>query len=113
MFFKRRLLKKESELYRGLYCFGKLILKKKISLNNKDQVSILKFRKTQKMAWFSNANPDLALTFQKSDVTLLNKKHTKREMLISLDSEDLAIKTIAFLENNFDLEYNVYSPDFS
>ncbi len=84
MFFKRGFLKKKSELYRGLYCFGKLILKKKISLNNKDQVSILKFRKTQKMAWFSNANPDLALTFQKSDVTLLNEKHTKREMLISL-----------------------------
>ena len=111
-FTKRGLLKKGSDLYRGLYFAEKLILKKKINLNDKPKISILKFKRSQKMAWFSVAKPDLASEFNAFDINLLNDKHTKKEMLISLTNNETAKKTIDFLSSNFDLQYEIYSPDF-
>ncbi|WP_408041400.1 hypothetical protein [Tenacibaculum amylolyticum] len=107
------LLKKKGNLYRGTFFFGRLLLKEKINLQSKTKVSILKLTKRQKMAWFSIANPDLALSYYRNDITLLNNKHTEKEVLVSLDNEALANKTIQFLEENFGLIHEVYSPDFS
>lgn len=112
-FLKTGLIKKNANLYRGTFFFGKLILKKKINLTSKTKVSILKLRKSQKMAWFSIANPDLALSYYRSDITLLNNKHTEKEILVSLDNEAIADQTIQFLQENFGLILEVYSPDFS
>ncbi|QKX03481.1 hypothetical protein HN014_00625 [Aquimarina sp. TRL1] len=110
---KRGLLKVNDNLYRGLYFRKKLILKKKIDLTHKTKVSILKFKRSQKMAWFTVANPDLSTVFNSFDVTLLNDKHTIKDPLVSLNSNDLAEKSIEFLEQNFDLKFEIYSPDFS
>lgn len=112
-FLKSGLLKEQNSLYRGIYFLGKLIFKKKVSLEDKNKVTILKFKKSQKMAWFSAANPDLTLTFYRSDITLLNDKHTRKEMLVSLDNEHLTNEVLNFLEINFGLKHEVYSPDFS
>ncbi|TCI93034.1 hypothetical protein [Tenacibaculum sp. M341] len=112
-FLKTGLLKEDNSLYRGVYFLGKLIFKKKISLEDKNKVTILSFKKSQKMAWFSAANPDLSLTFYRSDITLLNEKHTRKEMLVSLDNEYLANEVLNFLEIHFALKHEVYSPDFS
>ena len=109
---KRGLLKQGSDLYRGLFFIDKLILKKKIDLTNKPKVSILKFKKSQKLAWFSAARPDLAFDFNAFDINLLNDKHTQKEMLVSLSNNDIAKKTIDFLNTNFDLKYEIYSPNF-
>lgn len=112
-FTKRGLLKKEDKLYRGLYFFRKLILKKKIDLTDKPKVSILKFNRRQKMGWFSAARPDLSLAFNALDINLLNEKHTRRETLISLTNDEKATEAINFLENEFNLIHERYSPDFS
>lgn len=112
-FTKRGLLKKNSELYRGLYFKNTLLLKKKINLEDKTKVSVLKFKKSQKMAWFSVAQPDMASDFNAFDITLLNDKHTDKDALVSLSCEELAKKAIEFLEAKFNLAYEIYSPDFS
>ena len=113
LFLKEGILKKNNDLYQGTYLFGKLLIKKKVSLLDKPKVAILKLRKRQKMAWFSIANPDQALSYHKNDITLLNDKHTRKELLVSLDDENLANKTISFLEENFNLTFETYSPDFN
>lgn len=112
-FTKRGLLKKDSVLYRGLFFKNILLIKKKINLTNKSKVSILKFKRSRKMAWFSVARPDLASGFNAFDINLLNDKHTQKELLISLSNIDTATKTINFLESKFDLKHEIYSPDFS
>jgi len=112
-FTKTGLLKKRDKLYRGLYFAKKLILKKKIDLTNKSKVSILKFKRNQKMAWFSAAKPDLALEYNAFDVTLLNGKHTQKKMLVSLSNKDISKKTVEYLETNFSMKFEIYSPDFS
>ena len=43
----------------------------------------------------------------------VNDKHTKKDTLVSLVNKNLAQKSIEFLEQNFDLKYEIYSPDFS
>ncbi|MBU2995314.1 hypothetical protein KO500_02670 [Cellulophaga baltica] len=111
-FTKRGLLSLNSELYRGLFFSDKLILKKKIDLNNKTDVAILKFKRSQKMAWFSVAKPDLASDFNAFDITLLNKKYTQKEMLVSLSNEAICKIAINFLEKEFGLQHEVYSPNF-
>lgn len=112
-FTKRGLLKKDNQLYRCLYFKNKLIKKNKINLTAKPKVTILRFKRSQKMAWFSAAKPDLASEFNAFDITLLNDKHTKKEMLITLTNDDISKKTITYLEENFNLKHEVYSPDFS
>jgi hypothetical protein len=112
-FTKRGLLKQNSDLYRGLYFMNKLILKKKISLNDKSKVAILKFKRNQKLAWFSAAQPDMASEFNAFDITLLNNKHTQKEILVSLSNEAICKATIDYLESEFNLKHEIYSPDFS
>ena len=68
---------------------------------------------SQKMAWFSNAKPDLANEFDTFNVTLLNNKHTYKELLISLRNDNNSNKAIRFLASEFKLIEEVYSPDFS
>ncbi len=111
-FTKKGLFKKGETLYRGLFFNKKIILCKKFDLTDKSKVSILKFRKTQKMAWFSDAKPDLGTNFISLDITLLNNKHTQKELLISLRKENKSKRTIEFLNKNFNLKEEIYSPDF-
>ncbi len=112
-FTKKGFLKKNGDLYRGLFFLKYVVYKKKIALSEWSKISILSFRKSQKMAWFSAANPDIADNFNSSDINLLNDKHTRRETLVSLMNNALAQKAVAFLEENFKLKYEIYNPDFS
>ncbi|WP_299676757.1 hypothetical protein [uncultured Tenacibaculum sp.] len=113
IFLKKGIVKENNNLYQATFLFDKLLQKKKVDLNQKSKVSILKFKRSQKMAWFSVANPDASLTYLRSDVTLLNEKHTTKDVLVSLDDEEKANQVVAFLEEYFQFEYEIYSPDFS
>ena len=113
VFLRTGVLKVDNHLYLGTYIFGKLIFKKKIITSHKSKVAILKLSKRQKMAWFSIASPDQSLSYHKNDVTLLNNKHTHKELLVSLNDEVLAMKVVTFLEENFGFIHEVYSPDYS
>ncbi len=113
VFLKKGVVKEGSVLFKGTFLFDKLLLKKKVDVDQKSKVAILKFKRSQKMAWFSVANPDASLTYLRSDVTLLNEKHTTKDVLISLDDEEKANQVVSFLEEYFQFDYELYSPDFS
>jgi len=110
---KRGFIKINSDLYRGLFFRNKLILKKRIDLRNKSVISVLKFKKHQKFAFFSAAKPDLATSFNALEINILNDRHTVREEIITIKMTENADRTIKFLTTNFNLKNEVFSPDFS
>lgn len=111
-FSKRGFINVHSDLYRGLFFREKLFLKKRINISDKPKLAVLKFKKSQKLAWFSIANPDLATEFNSFEINILNDKHTKREVIMELRIEDNVHRTVDFLTTNFDLRNETYSPDF-
>ena len=111
-FLKRGFVKINSELYTGSFFREKLILKKRVDLSNTPKVAILKFKKAQKLAWVSIANPDLATEFNAFEINFLNDRHTKRKPILTLKKEANIEPTIKFLTENFDLENEAYSPRF-
>lgn len=100
-------------LYKTYYSFGLFLFKSKIKQASKTSYSILTFRKAQKYAFFSAAKPDLASTDFYFDFYLLNKKHTIKELIISVKNEDHKTMITDFLDNNTNLTKEIYSPDFS
>lgn len=101
IFSRRGLVSKDNKLCLGVFYFNTLIFKKKIDLNEWTKISILKFNRRQKLAFFTSANPDLSEQFNSFDVCLLNNKHTRRRVLISLKNEENAQNAIRFLKKKF------------
>lgn len=113
VFSRSGLIAKNNKLYIGVFYFNILIFKKHIDLNDWTKISLLKLSRRQKLAFFTSANPDLSERFNSFDVCLLNEKHTRRLALTSLRNEDNAQNAIQFLNANFNLKFETYSPDFS
>lgn len=110
---KKGLVKDTHQLYIGTFIFNTLLFKKRVDLRNKTCFSILKFRKSQKYAFFSAANPDAAHSFNTFDIYLLNEKHTEKDMLISLKKEKNSVLASDFISSFKHFKYEIYSPDFS
>lgn len=102
----------DKALYKGIFVRKKLIYCQKIDLNNKPVFAILIFRKIQKFAFLTVANPDMSHGFNGFDVYLLNEKHTEKERIMSLKSELNSQKAIDFITLYTNLKHEVYSPDF-
>ena len=111
-FLKRGILKRNSKLYKGSFFLGKLFFKTRIDISETPKITILTFRKTQKLAWFSGAKPDLAFEYKSFEINILNDRHTKREPILDLKKKENVEPTIQFLTSNFDLKYEKYNPNF-
>lgn len=109
-FSKKGFLKLNSKLYKASFFRGKLFFKKEIDISKTPKLAILKFKKSQKYSWFSDARPDLASDFNSFEINILNDRHTKIEALMDLSNEKIAQKAVDFLVSNFDLKFEVYSP---
>lgn len=113
MFSKNGLMTSNDKFY-TVYTFRGLVLfKKSRNLSNKNSFAILKLRKSQKLAFFTPANPDWSHSFDTFDIALLNSKHTEKDIIISLKNQDNADKASDFLKKHSHLTLEVYSPDFS
>ena len=77
----------DKTLCKGIFVGKKLIFQRKIDLNNKPVFSVLKFKKIQKFAFFTVANPDLSHGFNGFDIYLLNENHTEKERIMCLKNE--------------------------
>lgn len=111
-FLKIGFVKMDSKLYKGTFFRGKLISKKEIDISKTPKMAILKFRKSQKLAWFSGAKPDLAVNFTTFEINFLNENHTQRKQILDLKNKENVEPVIVFLTSNFDLKNEVYSPNF-
>jgi hypothetical protein len=111
-FSKKGLIKKGDKLYKGKFFFGTTIFRRKVNLHNRPVVSILKFKKSQKLSFFSAAKPDLGEQFNSYEIFVLTENHVKRDSVMYFKNEENAQKAIQFLTNDFPLRYEVFSPDF-
>ena len=110
---KKGLATDDHQIYKGIFLFNFLLYIKRINLRNKTCFSILKFKKRQKYAFVSAANPDASHSFNTFDIYLLNKKHTEKEMLISLKKEQKSKLASDFISSFIGFTCEIYSPDFS
>lgn len=112
-FIKKGFLVENDTLYQGYFLFGIKIYSSLIDTSTISKIAILKFRKTQKLPWFSVAKPDLATDFKVFEVNLLNEKHTKRLAVIDIIKEEKVASVISFLTSNLPVTLEEYRPDFS
>lgn len=84
------------QLYFAYFISSKVIYKYKVDLKSKTSFSISKTRKSQKFAFASKGNPDMATQFSDFTFYLLNERHTKKELLISIVKEENVEKIINF-----------------
>lgn len=112
-FSKKGLLKKNGKLYNGYFFGNKILFKKSINVEGKSTFTVLKLRKSQKMAFFAGGNPDLSQSFDSFDIALLNEKHTKKNIILTLKKEKSSELVTKFLNTHMNWDYEIYSPDFS
>ena len=109
-FSHKGLVKKGDKLYKAKIFNGVTLSKRRVDLTERPVVSILRFKKSQKMIWFSIAKPDLGKMFNSFEVFVLNESHTKRELVIYFTSEENANKAVEFLTSGFPLKHEIFSP---
>lgn len=113
IFSRKGFLIKKDRLYRASFFTGIAVHKKKVELKERPVISILKFKKKQKFAFFSAARPDLSHNFNAFDIYLLNNRHTRKNRLLSLKKEGMATEAIVFLTAHTSLKNEIYRPRFS
>ena len=111
-FSKKGFQKSDGKLFKARFFQGKVLSRKTIDLVDRPVVSILKFKRSRKFAFFSAAKPDLASTFNSFEIYVLNDRHFKRDLLMRLTSEEKAVEAVEFLSSDFLLRHEVYSPNF-
>lgn len=109
-FSKKRLVKKNNKLYKAKIFNGVTLSRSRIRLTDRPVVSILKFKKSQKMIWFSMAKPDLGKSFNSFEVFVLNESHVKRDSVMYFENEENANKALEFITTGFPLKHEIFSP---
>lgn len=112
IFIKKGLIKSDNGIHFGYFCWGLYVGKDKNKYLDRPIVTVLKFKKRQKLAFVSAANPDFSSSFNAFDVYLLNEKHTEKDKLIGLNTISRANSAIEFITKNSNLKFELYSPDF-
>lgn len=110
-FSNKGLIKKEDKIYKAKFFQGFTLFKSKVDLTDRPVASILKFKKSQKLAFFSAAQPDLSESFNSFEIFVLNKTHYKRDSVMYFKKEVSAKKAIDFITQDFPLRQEVFSPD--
>lgn len=111
-FLKRGFIEKNDQLFIGSFFGGKLYFKKKIDISKRSGLCVLKFKSSRKYVFFSLADPDLAHSFYRHEVNLVNELHTRRDPVMSLLKKENTEKASEFLTTHFPLKREKYNPRF-
>lgn len=111
-FSKKGFIKSRGSLQRAKFFRGRVLSRRKISLQGRPIVSILKFKKRRKYAFFTAAQPDMDYGFNSFEVYALNERHLKRDLLMRFSSEETAEKALEFLSTGLGLKHEIFSPNF-
>ncbi len=109
-FSKKGLVKKDHKLYKAKIFNGVTLSKRRVSFVDRPVVSILTFRKRQKLIWFSVAKPDIDKSFNSFEVFVLNESHVKRDSVIYFENEENALAAVEFIKADFPVTYEIFSP---
>lgn len=113
IFSRKGFVIKKNRLYRTSFFSGIPLHKQRVELQARPVISILKFKKKQKLIFFSIARPNLSHGFNAFDIYLLNERHTRKNKLLSLKKEVMAIEAANFLIAHTSLKKEAYSPQFA
>ncbi|RKS42523.1 hypothetical protein BC962_3248 [Gillisia mitskevichiae] len=111
-FSKKGMIKNGGKLYKAKFFQGYTIFKRKVDLNDRPVVSILKSKKRQKFAFFSAAKPDLSESFNTFEIFVLNKNHFKRDSIMYFKNENNAKEAIEFMTKDFPLRHELFNPNY-
>ncbi len=112
LFLKNGLLIKNNNLYVAKFLFDKPVYKYKVSLRNKTDLSILEYENNLKLVHFQFAMSDKSYSEYRYEVYLLDKNHLNKEYLFYTLDKLQAETIIEELSDLFDLQYNIYSPNY-
>ena len=112
-FCKKGLIVMNDKLYVGLFAFDFLFWMSHQKTMQRPAVSILTFKKNQKLGFLAAANPDYADSFQSYDIYLLSENHIQRDIVLYLKSRARAEQGIEFIEKHLAINYEIFSPNFN
>lgn len=110
---KKGLVKNKKGIHIGYFTWEKLLFLEPIGILGKSSVSILKFKRRGRAAFTSIANSDFSEAFNTFEIYLLNEKHTVKEKVLTLKTQEKADSAISFMTEQSRLVFELYSPDFS
>ena len=112
-FLKKGFIKTERSVEIGYFSWGYLIFSVGFGEKNEPIISLLKFKKRERAAFRSIANPEFSESFNSFSLYLLNAKHTKKTEIISFKKESNAELALEFILKHTKYKREIYSPDFS
>lgn len=96
---KKGFLVKNKELYKGYFVLGKQLFKQKINLTDRTIVAVLKNKQHKRIS--TNTKE---IKYKNFEINVLDKKQTKRDVLLVLKNEQKANEGVLFLTKNTDLK---------
>lgn len=83
---------------------------KKVDLNDKSDICILKYKGAQKFTFAVVANPDQAYEVYNNRIYLLNSNHSVKDLIFTTKDDLDAEKAISFINESFGLNFSKYNP---
>ena len=112
IFSKKGFLYRNNSVYLSYTFLNKSIYSKKILLDGKTSFTFLKQNILQKNTYLSAGGADLSYKDISFSIVLLNKNHTQKKHLITVNSIKNIEELKLFLENVTNLKYEIYHPNF-
>lgn len=113
IFSKKGFLIRNNSLFLSYTFLGRNIYSKSLSLNEKTAFTFFKQNIIQKNTYLSAGGADLSYKDISFTLVLLDKNHTKKKQIITLNSIKNIDKLKLFFESFTNLKHEVYSPNFS
>lgn len=112
IFSKKGFLYKNNSIYLSYTFLNRSIYTKNILLDGKTSFTLLKQNILQKNTYLSAGGADLSYKDISFSIVLLNKNHTQKKHLITVNSVKNIEELKLFIENSTNLKYEIYSPNF-
>lgn len=112
IFSKKGFLYRNNSVYLSYSFLNKSIYSKSILLDGKTSFTFLKQNILQKNTYLSAGGADLSYKNISFSIVLLNKNHTQKKHLITVNSIKNTEELKLFLENVTNLKYEIYHPNF-
>ena len=112
IFSKKGFLFNNDSFYLSYTFLNKNIYSKIISLDGKTSFTFLKQNILQKNTYLSAGGADLSYKDISFSIVLLNKNHTQKKHLITVNSIKNTEELKLFLEDATNLKYEIYHPNF-
>ena len=109
-FSKKGILISEGNIFKTNYFAGRIIYKIRIEKNNKNVVSVLSAKAMPALGYSITDRLDFKHSMTIFKIFLLNKNHSDKKLIISVNSKENAEKTISFLTENNNCVFENYNP---